>query len=384
MNPAPSYATIYVDGALSEDCTNGEYSIANRDNSGSDGVAFRSVKDALTVAQGDTEVIVRDGRYEEGPGYVLPVAVTLKGYEGERPVIACNGIDNGTVVDARQDSQIKNVEIEGTFDLGVGDLYSDVSIQINGTGVLIEKCLLSKWSHAAIKQGANTNADGLIIRENVIPLGGCQLGDHAIYLSDEDKGGGHVIIQNNVIYDSITYGINVYHCLEVVDIIGNLIFRCSHGGLLIDHNDHKIYNNTICYNGHGERGDGGGNQHGVHFFHYWLHNIDFRNNLVWGNLGVDIGVDISSEEEALTNCTFGNNLYETYWNNYPPPPTGAGDINVEPKFVVPSPVDWPDFRLDASSPAIGAGAEIGASMLDAEQVDWPVPVEGNKNIGAFI
>jgi len=55
--------TIYVDGSLTVDCPNGEYSVANRDNSGSDGDAYTSITEACDVAGPGDTILIRGGLY---------------------------------------------------------------------------------------------------------------------------------------------------------------------------------------------------------------------------------------------------------------------------------------------------------------------------------
>ncbi len=57
--------TIYVDGTLAADCLNGEYSIANRDNTGSDGDAYTSITESCDVAGPGDTVLIRGGTYNK-------------------------------------------------------------------------------------------------------------------------------------------------------------------------------------------------------------------------------------------------------------------------------------------------------------------------------
>lgn len=62
-------ATIYVDNTLRGDITNGSYSIENRDDSGSDGNAYRKIQTALDfMSIGDT-ILIRGGVYKEDNGH---------------------------------------------------------------------------------------------------------------------------------------------------------------------------------------------------------------------------------------------------------------------------------------------------------------------------
>lgn len=55
-------ATIYVDNQLSDDCI-GTYSIAQRDNSGSDGDAYDTIQEAANVVVAGDIVLIRGGTY---------------------------------------------------------------------------------------------------------------------------------------------------------------------------------------------------------------------------------------------------------------------------------------------------------------------------------
>ena len=55
--------TIYVDIQLADDCTSGEYSIANRDDSGSDGDAYNTIEEATDFVNAGDTIYVRGGTY---------------------------------------------------------------------------------------------------------------------------------------------------------------------------------------------------------------------------------------------------------------------------------------------------------------------------------
>ena len=54
--------TFYLDGELTGDC-DGNYSIENRDNSGSDGDAYNNIQHAMDVLSGGDTLIIREGNY---------------------------------------------------------------------------------------------------------------------------------------------------------------------------------------------------------------------------------------------------------------------------------------------------------------------------------
>ena len=59
-------ADIYVDQTLSQNITDGKYSIENRNNSGSDGNAYTTVQGALDAMNPGDHIYMRGGTYQEG------------------------------------------------------------------------------------------------------------------------------------------------------------------------------------------------------------------------------------------------------------------------------------------------------------------------------
>jgi len=97
--------TIYVDNTLVTDCLAGEYSVANRDNSGSDGNAYTSIVEAANVAGPGDTVLTREGTYHSGSGLnendvlwpkhsgTAQNPIVFKAYNGET-VILGDGLDS--------------------------------------------------------------------------------------------------------------------------------------------------------------------------------------------------------------------------------------------------------------------------------------------------
>jgi hypothetical protein len=87
-------SNIYVDPTLSQDITNGKYSIQTRNNSGTDGNAYRKVQTAITAMKPGDAVFMRGGIYQEG-AIDIPVATSgdslhwssLQSYPGEWAVL---------------------------------------------------------------------------------------------------------------------------------------------------------------------------------------------------------------------------------------------------------------------------------------------------------
>jgi hypothetical protein len=79
--------TIYVDNTLSGNILDGKYSIANRDNSGSDGNAYTTIEAGLNACQPGDIAYVRAGIYHQRADIRVngqkDNRVTLAGYPGE-------------------------------------------------------------------------------------------------------------------------------------------------------------------------------------------------------------------------------------------------------------------------------------------------------------
>jgi hypothetical protein len=59
---------IFVDNTLNSDITDGKYSIERRDNSGTDGNAYRTVQGAINAMDPGDDIYIRGGRYTEKNG----------------------------------------------------------------------------------------------------------------------------------------------------------------------------------------------------------------------------------------------------------------------------------------------------------------------------
>ncbi|MCP4259775.1 MAG: hypothetical protein GY774_20020, partial [Planctomycetes bacterium] len=120
--------TIYVDNTLALDCLAGEYSVANRDNSGTDGSAYNSILEAANAAGPGDTVLIRAGTYNSsiGNGILWPKhsgtpqnPIVFKPYNSEQVIIG-DGV--GTFPNDNMQSiargaismrNVSHIEIEG-------------------------------------------------------------------------------------------------------------------------------------------------------------------------------------------------------------------------------------------------------------------------------
>ena len=93
-------AIIYVDGGLTGDCTSKNYSIANRDCSGSDGSAYITIANAVSAASVGDSINIRAGIYTENNisiGFSGPSMTTIQAYNSESVTINNSAIHLPTI-----------------------------------------------------------------------------------------------------------------------------------------------------------------------------------------------------------------------------------------------------------------------------------------------
>jgi hypothetical protein len=99
---ASQAADIYVDNSIGSTITNGKYSAAQRDASGSDGNAYRTIKAAINAMNPGDDIYIRNGVYREGAIIIPPSKSgtsnnwsSIQSYTGEWAVIDAEGKTDG-------------------------------------------------------------------------------------------------------------------------------------------------------------------------------------------------------------------------------------------------------------------------------------------------
>jgi len=136
LDPAADRTPIYVDQTLPFAITDGSYSTANRDSSGSEGNAFPTIKEAILAMEVGDTIILRGGTYQEGH-IRIPTRLngsawsegnfnTLMSFPGEWAVLdgqnggGTGGIDGQTVGEDKNSECVIGMTVSdksGAFDL---------------------------------------------------------------------------------------------------------------------------------------------------------------------------------------------------------------------------------------------------------------------------
>lgn len=169
-------ANLYVDKSLLTDITNGTYSIANRNASGADGNAYRTVSAAVLAMVGGDDIFIRGGTYYERDIYIDASKSgtssnwsTMQSYPGEWAIIngerKCSGnvyavIRNGAFVHEGSKTYAKywifeRLEITGGG-LSGASVASAAGIWWNTGPVVVRYCYI----HDNLADNADENPAG--------------------------------------------------------------------------------------------------------------------------------------------------------------------------------------------------------------------------------
>jgi hypothetical protein len=392
---------IYVDGTLGADCTTGNYSIANRTCTGSDGKAYRTLNLAAPVAVAGDTVKIRSGTYaagldcqsvtcNSGTGWnntikwqnYLSETVTIndrinffdqnKQYvEFIGLIIDQNGtaeecwnlgesvslgspdfirIKNCTCKNAATTGVIiegNNVEFIGNLFLNVGarivathhGIYVSANTQSTPTNILIDGNTFDNVTGGSVHVNGESGgmSSGIIVRNNIIKNVIWQAGDTQDPLGIYLHDTNNSIAYNNLIYD-IAPG--VLGCISVGGASGT---------------GNQVINNTCYGPGLGSGGNGIETQPGVS-------STVIKNNFVW-----NWTTSINNSGSATTSST---NLCNT---------TATCQLATsEPGFAD---VSGDDYRLTTTSAAVNAGQAVTAFSTDIVGTNRPQGIAWD--IGAY-
>lgn len=403
-------ADFYVDNQLVSDCTGGDYSIANRNCTGSDGNGYDTVAEGVTnTSEGDT-LNIRAGTYTENDITISwngPSMTTIQAYNGESVTIhndheatntgagTCG--DNADGVETFNTSSADDVTFKDLILTGSIGSYNEEynSVAIGGPSagsgyIIVDNCEISGFNHVALKGGHRW-----WVKNSYIHDIGVTSGDHGVY-SDYNGSVDRAIIEHTFFENIVGAGIQLYGGGNGdYWIIRNNIFLncganyngpiCSGGGsgwgIIIEGSDNDIYGNTFY-----------GCNRAIDFFRSTSSNNEAKNNIFYNNttgVACDQGGGIGN---VVSYNTFGSNSTDiqtcndvTDSNNT----TGINNPFVETTFN-----SFDDFRLDSGATScIDAGTNLGPDHddgLDPNDTTWPPSTLDQDSygdgweIGAFV
>lgn len=345
-------------------------STSGRDsNDGSIDSPWATLDHAIEVARAGDTIMMRGGEYntnevwirgDRGMGGSPGQYLTIKSYPGE-----VASVGGSRWMDLEADFvRIEGLHFRMPYSLDVGGEGNQIvnntfygsqpdyaAIMCGGTNNLIQ------GNRVEITGGGSTldhgiyllNSTGITIRGNYIS----GFYGYGIHMYDEDKGDHrpkpyeNILIEGNIVVGSpnrsgIILGAHD-STVSINDVVirNNVIFNNADVGILIKYepiSNIRIHNNVIY-----------GNSSGISIS-TTIDHLEIVNNIFASNRGGHIGISGN-----LTNDLVTHNLYDQ------PASVGSGVTDAHPLFGNPLFIDTNngDFHLQAGSPAIDAGLDIG-------------------------
>ena len=216
--------TIYVDNRLAADC-NGNYSIADRDCSGSDGDAYGTLAAAAAVAVPGTQVLIRGGVYREQlsprrsgePG----AYITYKNYPGEVVEITGSTLSPAVWIDRKDYIAIEGLQIRnvrrwlnalGSDYLILRDNVFEKALDSYGsskTGVFMQGCRYARILNNKLHDTTQDNLGMVDCDYNLIEGNSITKAEHSLWAL---KCSNFNIVRNNYFHNELQKIGEIYDC----------------------------------------------------------------------------------------------------------------------------------------------------------------------------
>lgn len=389
----PTWATTrFLDQNPGSNCA-GNYSIANRTCTGSDGTSYTDYATAVgSTACGDT-LYVRAGTYSFAAGYYVNYrqgncasATTTTTYAGDtRATLKWSGTFNTS---DQIDLYSGNLTGIPTANLVFSNLeLTGANLCLHMEGVT-RITVTQMWIHDCGQGIIGSSFNSTFTRNTINHIGnfaGCAStpsicnGDHGIYLM-----GSNNLVANNLIYDNLGYGIQVDDAVLPGQCNAVSTSYCTSSNNL-------FLNNTIAYENYragmvlwNNGGGGSGNRVENTIFYNNCQHTTYPNGTTNSNCGVGQSTGFAYCN-TVTGYTLTNNVAFgvvstalTGVDCAPASCTGCtitSNLVQDPKLVTSSStvVPSPDFHLTAPSPAIGFGLNLTACGVIVDYAGSPRP-----------
>jgi hypothetical protein len=325
----------------------------------------RGVRD---LKAGDT-LFLREGKYvgssqlrniPSGESWSKPV--TIKAYEGERPIIVAEPEETAIYITGTSYVIIEGVTVdaEGGHD-GIKITYLTGGAQAHH--IRIQNCEVKNASNQGLLvSGEGNEFINLDVHDN-----GTNGYHHGIYLSADGN-----LIHGGKYYRNAGWGVHIYPKATNTTVRNVRSFENASTGLgLVWGKNNQAYNNIVYKNGAG--------------IHLSGESPRCYNNTVFGNreeglsvANADNGPNGTSNADVRNNIVFGNGSGIIDYA------TGAGtvlsnNLEADPAFVDSA---AGDSRLQAGSAAIDAGVDLTQEGVTSDIEGTPRPQSGGFDIGA--
>ncbi len=417
--PMPAAAKIiFVDNRLDRDYASGNYNIAKRNGFGLDGMAYRTIQQALNNAAAADSIYIRAGIYREAVEITASGEANkyfmLRNYPGEQAILDGNKTlpakDLGLIfLSGKSRIKIIGLTLINSRCYGLQ--------AVNCSELIVQECEAAFSNHGGIvcEGGSQITIDGCRVHHNndlglsawheAVTMSGVNIFEVAnceVYANKEEGidakyGATNGLIHHNRVYDN--NGPNIYiDAAHHLEIYSNRVYGASgaKAGIMLgvenhesryDTHDVKIYNNLIYKNAGGiafwlDRpahlyGEFYNVQIVNNFFHannknnwggIYLQNggpgnygggLVIRNNVFWENTAAKGAQTIRDEAGVLNKFNIDYNLFKS---GEPSETFGAAAVTIHEVKCVD--LLKHDYRLHSDSPARDAGSPLGAPLKD--------------------
>jgi hypothetical protein len=332
----------------------------NDNNPGTESVPFATIGRGIDAAEAGDIVYIKAGTYVEiltfyRSGTVdRPIIVSAApGALGKVKITPPEDQYDETVVNIGIPEAVRHLWINGLIIEGPrgrpGAQNDDFGVNgvtwwgFSGEGTRLTNNVIYHHMHCGIKRTNDGSSDGLLIEGNIIFGNGTDGLDHGIYMPSDDAR-----IIGNIIFDNASYGIHGYRTPANMVIKRNIVLdHWASAGLILGGPENEVYNNVLV-----------SNVAGLLYFRGDSNNNIVKNNIIAFN-------DTESSVDTYLGAPTGNiDDYNGYYPGQADPkiPPGPNNIYEDPRFVD---AQNGDYRLQADSPYIDRGTDIGDSFCGA-------------------
>ncbi len=217
--------TIYVDKQLSAGCT-GNYSISNRDCSGSDGDAYKTLQSAAAAAVAGTQVLIREGEYSNeqlSPQHsgTENNYITFKNFEDEVVEITGESLSPAVWIDRKDYIVIEGLKVHDV-DRWLNALGSNHIIIRNNeferalnpygsskTGIFMQSCTHVKILNNIINESTQDNIGMIASDYNLIEGNVITRAKHVLWTL---KCSNYNVIRGNYFHNELQKIGEIYDC----------------------------------------------------------------------------------------------------------------------------------------------------------------------------